>query len=256
MMKYELSKNTVSLLSELSAAVDTLQAALDKRSLHDKVVELTTAAAKAQAAANKSHQNDVFAAILDTEDPMVTVCKESLFHASAYRVKKGEKSRIDSVDTVLSLSSFIALGNSKGKLSIDAGWQDLAIFAVKLSAVQLGEELELDPSSYVKRLRLTPDQIQSITGFGGVHASKADVRAALQAAVNALFGMANGKPRFFVTKADVRALSQQFGWKRTTNAVVIPKDDTMIDMFFSILRHVVGGVAYNVEVVEQEKKSK
>lgn len=257
-IQYTISTATLSLIDDMKKAAANQHDALVKNVKHDKYVELSVLANKAVTTANKSHQTDVFNAILKTSDPLKTLCEVGTYEADGFTVDKKKGLNFVKVETVLSLSAFIAYANSKGVLSLGASYQSDVYTAVKFAAIQTAGEMEIAPNTYIKRLNLTDSEKSVVLNpFSGViSASRSDVKTAMQVAVNSIFGTDNGKARYWVNAGDVRALSQLFNCNRVKLSIVIPQEDTMMDMFFFTLRHIVGGMAYTLDKKESKKENK
>ena len=253
-----MSTRTTSAHKNWVESVNVLQTALDKNVKHDKVVAAQVSANKCLTALNKSVMVDANDAILTASDPLTALCKVGVYDAHAVTVKTGVSPVYKTVKTPLSLSAFIAQGNAQGKLSVSGDWYALAVCAVKVAAVCVAGEMEIAPETYATRLRLSDREMEIVRrDFSGISASRTDVRTALQAAINALFGMTEqGKPRFFATKGDARAVMQMFAWNNANNALVVPQEDTMVAFFFNALRHIVGEHPYEIEVKENKKTEK
>lgn len=258
-INYTLSTSTLSLIEEMKKCANNQQDALIKNVKHDKYVELSVLASKALSTANKSHQTDIFDAILKTENPLVTLCEVGTYEADGFTVDKKKGLNFIKVETALSLSAFIAYANSKGVLSLGASYQGDVYSAVKFAAIQTAGEMNIAPDTYVKRLNLTDsDRAAVVNPFSGVvSASRSTVKHAMQVAVNSIFGTDDkGKARYWVNAEDVRALSQLFNCNRVKLSIVVPLESTMLDMFFFVLRHIVGGMEYSMDVKESKKENK
>lgn len=258
-INYTLTAETVALIEKMKKAAATVQTALEKNVHVDKFMALSEAANKARVTANKSHQTDVFDALLKTDAPLVSLCEMGTFSADSFTISKEKGLSFTKVETVLSLSAFIAYANSKGVLSLGASYQSDVIDAIKIAAIQTAGELKVAPSSYIKRLNLSDSARAVVLNplSGEVFASRSDVKTVMQKAINAIFGLTDGgKPLFFCKSEDAFALSRLFGTNRVNGSMVIPQDSTMMDMFFYVLRHIVGGMEYSVEIKEARKSEK
>ena len=194
---------------------------------------------------NKLIQADVFAAILaDKSAPAMVTLAAVGYYSAAVGIDKDNKVKF--APAALSLSDFIEYLNDNGSaVSAPDAYAAAVKNTVDLAILKLAQGLEaenvvdlaarLEASDVVKEYagaKCTESTPESI-GYGLVESH-------LQAALDSLVFISreDGKNSFRVKRSDVRWLEASFGVNKTTG----------------IMRRVIGGEAYEIEVKEKKEK--
>lgn len=219
------------------------------------------AAADALRKYNAALQSDVFAAILTIDAPAIVTLSEVGYYAAA--VGLDAEGNPEFSPAPLSLSAFIDFLKENGKSvsspdTYAAAVKDAVDLSILKLAQGIGDDMDtlrgkLSPSDHVKALSgivCTEETPESI-GYGNVETH-------LQAAIDALVCIAreDGKNTFRVKRMDARYLEAAYGVNRVTGHIINPENGTRYEKIFRIMRRVIGGEAYGIEVKEKKEDKK
>lgn len=263
-------ENAIIITAETTAARDEYIAAAKKaaaESLKKKTLKehknAQRLAAQALAKYNKAIQADTFAAVLKIDDApvLVTLSEVGYYNSVVGLNKKGE---VDYALAPLSLASFIEYAAENG---VKVSSPDTFVRAVKdtvdLSILKLAQGLEDEDVSALSARLEASDSVKEYAGVKCTDATPESigyglVEKHLQNAIDALVfvARADGSNTYRVKRSDVRWLEASYGVNRTTGRIVNPENATRYEKIFRIMRRVIGGEAYAVEVKEGKKESK
>ena len=246
----------------ITAAKEAAAAALKKKTLKEHKTAQRLAA-QAHTKYNQDIQADTFAAILkiDTAPAIVTLSEVGYYSAAVGLDKKGE---VEFAPAPLSLHAFIEYAAENGvQVSSPDTYAGAVKDTVDLSILKLAQGLE-DEDVVALSARL--EASDSVKEYAGVKCTETTpesigyglVEKHLQAAIDALVFVAreDNTNTYRVKRSDVRWLEASYGVNRTTGKIVNPENTTRYEKIFRIMRRVIGGEVYAVEVKEKKEGKK
>lgn len=215
-------------------------------------------AAQALAKYNASIQADVFAAILAIDAPAIVTLSEVGYYSAAVGLDK--EGQVKFAPAALSLSDFIAFLSDNGKAvsspdTFAAAVKDAVDLSILKLAQGIGDDLEvlrgkLSPSDHVKALSgiVCTDETPESIGYGNVETH-------LQTALDSIICIdrGDGKNVYRIKRMDARWVEASYSVNRVTGHIVNPENDSRYEKIFRIMRRVIGGEAYGIEVKENKK---
>lgn len=257
----------------IMASVVASSATQEKRIALDKAAKLYADSVKADglAAANTAKEGmskALFAFNSATQDDIIKVCRRDaspvaalatvgVYAASSIKVTDEFNVTEESRDSLLSLSALL-----KGTdIAPDNMWRGKVKNACHLALYKFAQGVKSDARDLLTRMKAS-DSVRAAVKTAHVNNGEISynvIIAALQAALDAVIfdntGREDGKNKYKVDRASARWVESAFKKNMVTAQTVVPTEETMINMFFQVVRHVVAGMPYEV-IVESKSKSK
>ena len=208
---------------------------------------------------NHALQDDVFAVCMNDSAPVAALAFAGTFKAAAYTVTDDFQVSYAERESLLSLNDFM-----KGHdFAHDSMWRGAVKDACHVALYKFALSVKADCASLMDRAKF------SDTARGIVKKARRDnngelsrnvVIDALQKAVDAvIFDTStrdDGLNRYRVDRASAAWLESCWKKNMVNGRTVAPEDETMYNAFFIVLRHIVAGLPYEVEVKEGKKAKK
>lgn len=258
--------------ASIMASVVTSSTTQEKRAALDKAAKLYADSVKADGLAaantakegmsqalsafNSATQDDIIAVCRGDASPVAALAAVGVYAASSIKVTDDFNISEDSRDSLLSLSALL-----KGTdIAPDNMWRGKVKDACHLALYKFAQGVKSDARDLLTRMKAS-DSVRAAVKAAHVNndgeISYNVIIAALQTALDAVIfdntGREDGKNKYKVDRASARWLESAFKKNMITAQTVVPNEETMVNMFFQIIRHVVAGMAYEV-IVESKSK--